>query len=293
MTTTDTDGAPAAQDGVDSDPVLAAPGYAAMRARAAEVEAEPDPVPELGRQGRDVQEDERDDGAPARGGEGGGANAYALKLLHRKPAVAPDLSRYPGAVDVAPDGTRALAAPVGQVVVYNVHASAEVLPGRPYLKTVKGRITGVDEDGVVSVRDVDRKQHCCFSLATHDPAHVRWPGRRIWEAQQELMARAMPLLETGDPEDSTEAMRLLQQAKGMEDRVQAAGTGVVAKRKVGRPRRQRTAEELERQRLHEERRARGEVKRGRPKGSKNRDQAVIDAEKAQRRSERQARKGAR
>lgn len=274
--------------GSGSDPVLTAPDYVALRAKAAQDEAEPDPVPELGRQGRGADHDEGDEGV-ARAGSS--TNAYALRLLHSRPASAPDLSRYPAAVEHGPDGP-VFVPPLGQVVVFNVHASPEVLPGRPYLKTVKGKVTAVDTvTGVVTVRDVDRKHECCLRLTTHDPAHVRWPGRRIWEAQNELTGRALALLESTDPEDAAEALRLLQQAKGMGDRVESAGVEAVAKRKVGRPRRQRTAEELEHQRLHEERRARGEVKRGRPRGSKNRPRAVVDAEKAQRRAERRSREG--
>lgn len=274
----------AAEDGA----VLDAPDYRELRAKAARLDAEPDPVPSLGRQGSQGVADEPGETLSS----SGGANAFALRLLHAVAATAPDLSRFPAAVDVGPDGARTFVADVGDIVVVNVFAGPDVLDSRLYLKTVKGRVTGVDTvTGVVSLFDVDRKQQTCCCFRRSDPMHLRWPGRKMREAQSELFERAQELLASDDTDSAVEALKLLERAKGLGGRAESAGSNVVAKRKVGRPRRQRTPEELEKQRLHAERKARGEVKLGRPKGTKNRPKEVVDAEKLRLAKERRDRRG--
>lgn len=199
----------------------------------------------------------------------------------------PDLSKLPSAVSTA-GGLRVLIADTGDVVIYNVYAT--VLPGRPYLRTVKGRIVSVDAPrGIAWVFDVDRQHRAVLDFGSSRTPwdEVRFPAGSLKERHEQLIAEAAEAIERGDLD---EAIRCRNASVRMLGRIQVAEEETSGKRRVGRPRKVRSAAELTAIAERDARRAKGEVHRGRPKGTKNRPKEVIEAEKALRMKERRDKK---
>jgi len=199
----------------------------------------------------------------------------------------PDLSKLPSAVSTV-GGMRVLIADLGDVVIYNVYAT--VLPGRPYLRTVKGRITSVDAGrGIAWVFDLDRQYKTALDFGSSRVRgdEIRFPAGSLKERHDQLLEEAVAALER---DDLDEAVRCRNAAQRMLGRIQTAEEETSGKRKVGRPRKVRSPDELAAIAAREERRAKGEVHRGRPKGTKNRPKEVIEAEKALRAKERRDKK---
>jgi hypothetical protein len=250
--------------------------YESLVNRARELNAAPDPVPDLTTLFAGTDEP-----------EGGTANAAALRTLKHMPVTVPDLSRFPAAIEIDDDGNRRFLPRVGDVVVHNLFASETILTGRPYLKTTKGRVQEVHDDGTVWLWDVERQHNCCLDWRTEDTANVRWPGARARDAEADLIAAAEVALGKGLID---EAEALLSKARRMGVRAETAGEDAVAKKKVGRPRRILTAEEQAKRDDYLKRKAAGTVTRGRPKGSKNRDAEVVAEEKKKLKAERKQRR---
>lgn len=191
--------------------------------------------------------------------------------------AAPDLTRLPSAVRDE-GGLRVLLADVGDVVIYNVFST--LLPGRPYLRTVKGRILQIDApNGIAWVFDMDWQHQACFSWTCRPKdvnEEIRFPAGALKERHEELMTRAAAALEE---DDLDVVIRLRNEAARVAALICMTEDETTGKRKIGRPRKVRTEAELAAEQERAERRALGEIKRGRPKGSKNRPKDVIEAER--------------
>ena len=198
----------------------------------------------------------------------------------------PDLTQLPPAVRTE-NGFRFITAERGDVVIYNVFST--MLPGAPHLCTVKGRILEIDApNGVAWVFDLERQHQACFSwtrIPRHPNEEIRFPAGALKERHDELVAKAAAAIEANDLDS---AIRFRNESTRVMGRIRVTEDETTGKRKVGRPRRVRTEAELAAEREMAERRARGEVKRGRPKGTKNRPKEVIAEERAAERQRRRA-----
>jgi len=209
-------------------------------------------------------------------------------LIDRPKQPPPDLSKLPRAVITREDWTRELVARAADTVIFNMYAKG-ILPDDPFIRTVKGRITKIKDNGIVRLIDSERLHMAAFDWREIPVRgdEVRFPAGFLRDQLDEQIALAAAALEAGDVEL---AVAHRAAASRIEAQIALTDSTTVAKRKIGRPRRERSPEELAADKERSERRARGELRRGRPKGTLNRPKEVIEREKAARADERKKKK---